>query len=695
MADQSLHQLAIQSMSRPGPINNPGLGITALTQNILWGSSIGSQFFGDKDYLIYAMNELRNGIATSESNMAPRHIQPTQGVFSGYPAVDLEIAQAASVGAGFRGFPLVDGDNNPAQSGGASPSWLTPACSSAGATLSVLNNTITNEMTHWKGKFKQTCVVNESQKPFGNPGNFVPNPFNVWLPGSDPVNGYIAKALRITRSVDGSTKLGLHYNHCETANSGDTNNQNAILSFVELLIQNGTPLDYIAPEGHLNGLTFLSDFGNGSQFKTFLQNLISLGLFVGIAELDCNTVGCAGDSASQDNIVSNCIGTFLDAILPIQGLQFVSNWEFPDKWSWYNNQTPGVASSGPSRGDNLTQRVAPLDWNYSPKKVYFTIVNSILTSGRVVTPPPPPPPTPILTTIQLTPINPSVNVGGTIQFNVSGKDQFQNAFSLAGLTILIGSSDNSIFNVDLSTFIGTANMVGGVTVTATVQGGPKDTTTVQVTPVPVGPLAQIIISPINAIVAIGAQVQYSAIGVDSNGVVLSPQPTFNWSSGTPQTGNIDSILGLFIAVMAGVSVISVNSGSITNTTTIAVMAPVPPPPPPPNGGGGTGGTTPVTPPNSTPYGSGPGCNPFIRYAELPRDPITGLIDWALANQLLDEYDFHASPFVQRYNNTVGQMTRDLGPSESDQSTASLNEQAWAKRQLDAGIPLDGILGKLS
>lgn len=74
-----------------------------------------------------------------------------------------------------------------------------------------------------------------------------------------------------------------------------------------------------------------------------------------------------------------------------------------------------------------------------------------------------------------------------------------------------------------------------------------------------------------------------------------------------------------------------------------------------------------------------------------RDPITGLIDGDAVNRELDYYDMHSSPVSVLVQNTVGQMTRMSVVNNGN----SLNEQAWAERQLAAGIPVSGILGKLS
>jgi hypothetical protein len=74
-----------------------------------------------------------------------------------------------------------------------------------------------------------------------------------------------------------------------------------------------------------------------------------------------------------------------------------------------------------------------------------------------------------------------------------------------------------------------------------------------------------------------------------------------------------------------------------------------------------------------------------------RDPITGLIDWNYVNREYDYIDFHTSPFISKYNQTIIALNRMVDPANGN----SLNEQAWAQRQLNAGIPSNGVLSRLS
>jgi len=90
---------------------------------------------------------------------------------------------------------------------------------------------------------------------------------------------------------------------------------------------------------------------------------------------------------------------------------------------------------------------------------------------------------------------------------------------------------------------------------------------------PFGTLASIVVTPSTASVQNGLTQQFSAVGKDSGGLTLSPQPTFTWS--TSGGGTINSS-GLYTATtVGGPFTVTAASGSINGT---AVMNVTPPPP---------------------------------------------------------------------------------------------------------------------
>lgn len=163
------------------------------------------------------------------------------------------------------------------------------------------------------------------------------------------------------------------------------------------------------------------------------------------------------------------------------------------------------------------------------------------TSSVTVTPGP-------LTNLVITPASKSLAIGATQQFTVVGTDANNNVVAItptwqavAGGTI----DDNGLFTAGTST--GTFSNA----VIATV-GTLAQTASITVT---VGPLATITVTPANGSVSRNSHLQFTAVGKDAGGNVVSISPT--WSV-TPNAGSISS---------SGYLHASFNVGTYTNGVT--------------------------------------------------------------------------------------------------------------------------------
>jgi beta-glucanase (GH16 family) len=88
---------------------------------------------------------------------------------------------------------------------------------------------------------------------------------------------------------------------------------------------------------------------------------------------------------------------------------------------------------------------------------------------------------------------------------------------------------------------------------------------------PIGPLATITVTPPSASISSGGTQQYTAVGKDSTGNSVSPQPTFTW---TVSGGGTINSSGLFSATtVGGPYTIKATSGSISGTGTATVTQP--------------------------------------------------------------------------------------------------------------------------
>ena len=87
-------------------------------------------------------------------------------------------------------------------------------------------------------------------------------------------------------------------------------------------------------------------------------------------------------------------------------------------------------------------------------------------------------------------------------------------------------------------------------------------------------LTTVAISPATATTTVASTTQFTATGLDQNGVALNNQPTFTWTSSDPTIGSIDST-GLFSGVAVGTTTIIASSGSISGSSSVAVIANAP------------------------------------------------------------------------------------------------------------------------
>jgi uncharacterized protein YjdB len=84
-------------------------------------------------------------------------------------------------------------------------------------------------------------------------------------------------------------------------------------------------------------------------------------------------------------------------------------------------------------------------------------------------------------------------------------------------------------------------------------------------------LTSIAVTPATASIAVGGTQQYVATGTYSNGGTLIITSLVTWTSGTPTTATI-STGGLATGVLAGTSIITASSGTITGTAVLNVTA---------------------------------------------------------------------------------------------------------------------------
>jgi fibronectin type 3 domain-containing protein len=171
----------------------------------------------------------------------------------------------------------------------------------------------------------------------------------------------------------------------------------------------------------------------------------------------------------------------------------------------------------------------------------------------------------VLTTIAVSPMNASIQTGSTQQYTAVGKDQYGNAMSPQPAFTWSVSGGGAINSSGLFT---SGTVAGGpytVTATSGTIGGSATVT------IAAGPLASVAVTPASASVQVGSTQQFSAVGSDAYGNVLTPQPAWAWS--VSGGGTIDAA-GLFTSgtVAGGPYTITAMSGTISASATITIAA---------------------------------------------------------------------------------------------------------------------------
>jgi hypothetical protein len=175
-----------------------------------------------------------------------------------------------------------------------------------------------------------------------------------------------------------------------------------------------------------------------------------------------------------------------------------------------------------------------------------------------------------LTSIAISPANPSVLVGAMQQFTATGTFSSGETYNLTQ-SVTWNSSKSTVATI--SNVVGTQGLAaalatGTATITATaskILGSTAMTVTVPV-------LASIAVTPAAPSIVLGTQQQFTATGTYSDGSTQNLTSSAAWSSSAPTVATIPSG-GLATSVTAGTSTISATSGSIVGLTTLTVTPP--------------------------------------------------------------------------------------------------------------------------
>ena len=178
-----------------------------------------------------------------------------------------------------------------------------------------------------------------------------------------------------------------------------------------------------------------------------------------------------------------------------------------------------------------------------------------------------------LTSIAVTPTNPSIANGTTRQFTATGTFSDSTTQDLTTQVTWSSSATGvaTISNAGGSQGLASSVAVGSTTITATL-GLVSGNTTLTVT---AATLSTIAVTPVNPSLPLGLTRQFTATGTFSDSTMQDLTTQVTWSSSSPGVATISNASGskgLATSVAAGTTIITATLGSVSGNTTLTVNA---------------------------------------------------------------------------------------------------------------------------
>jgi endo-1,4-beta-xylanase len=283
------------------------LGATAAQSGRYFGTAVAAGKLGDSTYSTILDREFT--MITPENEMKWDTTEPSRGNFNFGPA-DQIVSHATAHGQRMRGHTLVWHSQL--------PGWVS-SITDANTLRSVMDNHITTEMNHYKGKVYAWDVVNEAFADGGS-GQHRSSVFQNVLG-----NGFIEEAFRTARKADPSAKLC--YNDYNIENWTDAKTQ-GVYNMVKDFKARGVPIDCVG---------FQSHFGTGgppASFQTTLSSFAALGVDVQITELDI----AQASPTNYANTVKACMN--------VARCTGITVWGIRDSDSWRSSDSPLLFDAG-------------------------------------------------------------------------------------------------------------------------------------------------------------------------------------------------------------------------------------------------------------------------------------------------------------------------------------------------------------
>ncbi|KAL2826208.1 glycoside hydrolase superfamily [Aspergillus cavernicola] len=312
---------AIAASVLPNTVAAVGLDEAALAKGLLYfGSATDNPELTDVPYLTQLSNIADFGQITPGNSQKWDTTEPTQGTFS-FTKGDVIADLADANGQYLRCHTLLWHQQL--------PSWLTSGTWTNATLIAVLQNHITNVVTHYKGSCIHWDVVNEA---LNEDGTYRTNIFYETIGES-----YIPIAFAAAAAADPDVKL--YYNDYNLEYGG--NKAAGARAIVQLVMNAGIQIDGVGFQGHFEAGTVPGK----SSLVSVLQSFTALGVEVAYTEVDVriqlptSATTLAQQSTDFQNLVQSCVETI--------GCVGFTIWDWTDKYSWVPSVFSGYGAALP------------------------------------------------------------------------------------------------------------------------------------------------------------------------------------------------------------------------------------------------------------------------------------------------------------------------------------------------------------
>lgn len=337
--DESLHKLAAAKGLSFGSAVGAGPGGLA-------GS------FSDARYRALLLREC--GVLVCENEMKWYALRPNAQTFD-FARADLIADFAKANGLALRGHNLLW------HSAKWSPAWLNAFDfgSSPASTAEALVKTHIERVCARYPQIRSWDVVNEAVDP--ETGALRETSVSKAMG-----EGVLDLAFHVAREAAPNAELV--YNDYMSWGAWSDKHRAGVLRLLEGFKKRGAPVDAVGLQSHISAPEYIGA-AEEKDWRTFLDDIVGMGLALLVTEFDVNDVRAAGSAAERDVRVATSARRYLDLVLSYPQTKSVLAWGLCDRYSWL--------LANDKRSDGAPLRPTPYDADYRRKPLREAIAAAL------------------------------------------------------------------------------------------------------------------------------------------------------------------------------------------------------------------------------------------------------------------------------------------------------------------------------